>query len=210
MFVPVQDRIDKLIPDPIEIDTFNYLSSIAEKFIINGHEAHKTIPGYQDCKPEIETYKVFDGIEIPVHGYADFKGKIIIEDKCKFPRRGRPKKDGTRSWLTAKLPEAPTSDHLLQTDFYHYATGLPIYICYINEDTFKVFSAENYEFLKPESIMSRLPNFLQRCKVRQNLLGISHDVNILKNYIQPDFESFKWKNDLDPDYLKNAMNFWKS
>jgi len=58
--------------------------------------------------------------------------------------------------------------------------------------------------------MSRLPNFLQRCKVRQNLLGISHDVNILKNYIQPDFESFKWKNDLDPDYLKNAMNFWKS
>ena len=37
MFVPVQDRIDKLIPDPIEVDTFNYLSSIAEKFIINGH-----------------------------------------------------------------------------------------------------------------------------------------------------------------------------
>ena len=73
MFVPVQDRIDKLIPDPIEVDTFNYLSSIAEKFIINGHEAHKTIPGFDKCKPEIETYKVFDGIEIPVHGYADFK-----------------------------------------------------------------------------------------------------------------------------------------
>ena len=80
MFVPVQDKLNRLIPDPIEIDSYNHFCEIAERMIVNGHEAHKTIPGYQDCKPEIETYKVFDGIEIPVHGYADFKGKVIIED----------------------------------------------------------------------------------------------------------------------------------
>jgi hypothetical protein len=101
-------------------------------------------------------------------------------------------------------------DHLIQTDFYHYATELPIYICYINEETFKVFHADNCEQLQPESIKSRLSQFLQRCKVRQNLLSVSHDVNIIKNYIQPDFENFKWKNELDPDYLIKARKFWSS
>ena len=178
--------------------------------IVNGDAAHKTIPGYDKCKPEIETYKVFDGITIPVHGYADFKGKIIIEDKCKFPRRGRVKKDGTRSWSTTKLPETIEPYHLMQTDFYHYATELPIYICYINEESFKVFSAENCELLTPKSIESRKKDFIQRCKVRQNLMKISNDVNVLKDYIQPDFENYFWRNDLDPTYLDNAKKFWSS
>ena len=178
--------------------------------IVNGDAAHKTIPGYDKCKPEIETYKVFEGITIPVHGYADFKGKIIIEDKCKFPRRGIVKKDGTRSWSTTKLPETIEPYHLMQTDFYHYATELPIYICYINEESFKVFSAENCELLTPKSIESRKKDFIQRCKVRQNLMKISNDVNVLKDYIQPDFENYFWRNDLDPTYLDNAKKFWSS
>ena len=209
-FVPVNEKLKRLIPDPVELDAYNHFCTIIERMIINGHEAHKTIPDFDKCKPEIEAYKVFDGIEIPVHGYADLKGKMVIEDKCKFPKQGRLKKDNTRSWLTVKLPDKPTSDHLLQTDFYHYATGLPIYICYINEETFKVFHAGNYDLLKPEAIMSRLPNFIQRCKVRQNLLSISNDPKVIKDYIQPDFENFKWKNELDPNYLINAMNYWKN
>ena len=209
-FVPVNEKLKRLIPDPVELDAYNHFCTIIERMIINGHEAHKTIPDFDKCKPEIEAYKVFDEIEIPVHGYADLKGKMVIEDKCKFPKQGRLKKDNTRSWLTVKLPDKPTSDHLLQTDFYHYATGLPIYICYINEETFKVFHAGNYDLLKPEAIMSRLPNFIQRCKVRQNLLSISNDEKVIKDYIQEDFENFKWKNELDPDYLINAMNFWKN
>ena len=209
-FVPVNDKLKKLIPDPVELDAYNHFCTIIERMIINGHEAHKTIPDFDKCKPEIEAYKVFDGIQIPVHGYADLKGKMVIEDKCKFPKQVRLKKDNTRSWLTVKLPDKPTSDHLLQTDFYHYATGLPIYICYINEETFKVFHAGNYDLLKPEAIMSRLPNFIQRCKVRQNLLSISNNPKVIKDYIQPDFENFKWKNELDPDYLINAMNYWKN
>ena len=192
MFTPIREKLNTLIPDAKEIDAFNHFSTIVERMIVNGDAAHKTIPGYDKCKPEIETYKVFDGITIPVHGYADFKGKIIIEDKCKFPRRGRVKKDGTRSWSTTKLPETIEPYHLMQTDFYHYATELPIYICYINEESFKVFSAENCELLTPKSIESRKKDFIQRCKVRQNLMKISNDVNVLKDYIQPDFENYFW------------------
>ncbi len=209
-FVPVRDKLNKLIPDPIELEAYNHFCTIIEKMIYNGHEAHKTIPDYENCKPEVEAYKVFEGIEIPIHGYADLKGKIIIEDKCKFPKRGRVKKDGTRSWLTQKLPDEPIPEHLMQTDFYHYATGLPIYICYINEETFKVFHADNCELLTQEAMESRKPNLIQRAKVRQNLLSISNDVNILKNYVQPDFTNFRWKDELDPDYLVNAMKFWRS
>ena len=210
MFTPIREKLNTLIPNAKEIDAFNHFSTIVERMIDNGDAAHKTIPGYDKCKPEIETYKVFDGITIPVHGYADFKGKIIIEDKCKFPRRGRVKKDGTRSWSTTKLPETIEPYHLMQTDFYHYATELPIYICYINEESFKVFSAENCELLTPKSIESRKKDFIQRCKVRQNLMKISNDVNVLKDYIQPDFENYFWRNDLDPTYLDNAKKFWAS
>lgn len=210
MFTPIREKLNTLIPDAKEIDAFNHFSTIVERMIVNGHAAHKTIPGYDKCKPEIETYKVFEGITIPVHGYADFKGKIIIEDKCKFPRRGRVKKDGTRSWSTTKLPETIEPYHLMQTDFYHYATELPIYICYINEESFKVFSADNCELLTPKSIESRKKDFIQRCKVRQNLMKISNDVNVLKDYIQPDFENYFWRNDLDPTYLDNAKKFWSS
>ncbi len=61
--------------------------------IANGHAAHQTIPGFDTCKPEIEAFRWFDGINIPVHGYIDLKGdKVIIEDKCKFPRKGKIKK----------------------------------------------------------------------------------------------------------------------
>ena len=210
MFTPIREKLNTLIPDAKEIYAFNHFSTIVERMIVNGDAAHKTIPGYDKCKPEIETYKVFEGITIPVHGYADFKGKIIIEDKCKFPRRGRVKKDGTRSWSTTKLPETIEPYHLMQTDFYHYATELPIYICYINEESFKVFSAENCELLTPKSIESRKKDFIQRCKVRQNLMKISNDVNVLKDYIQPDFENYFWRNDLDPTYLDNAKKFWSS
>ena len=210
MFTPIREKLNTLIPDAKEIDAFNHFSTIVERMIVNGDAAHKTIPGYDKCKPEIETYKVFDGITIPVHGYADFKGKIIIEDKCKFPRRGRVKKDGTRSWSTTKLPETIEPYHLMQTDFYHYATELPIYICYINEEGYRVFSAENCELLTPKSIESRKKDFIQRCKVRQNLMKISNDVNVLKDYIQPDFENYFWRNDLDPTYLDNAKKFWSS
>ena len=210
MFTPIREKLNTLIPDAKEIDAFNHFSTIVESMIVNGDAAHKTIPGYDKCKPEIETYKVFKGITIPVHGYADFKGKIIIEDKCKFPRRGRVKKDGTRSWSTTKLPETIEPYHLMQTDFYHYATELPIYICYNNEESFKVFSAENCELLTPKSIESRKKDFIQRCKVRQNLMKISNDVNVLKDYILPDFENYFWRNDLDPTYLDNAKKFWSS
>jgi len=69
------------------------------------------------------------------------------------PRKGIVKKDGTRSWLTKKLPEnSPEPFHLLQIDFYYSVFKVPVYLCYINEKSYKVFHAGNCEELKPENI----------------------------------------------------------
>ena len=62
---------------------------------------------------------------------------------------------------------------------------MPIYICYINEESYKVFSADNCDDLKPENIKKRIPKIIQRCKIRQNLMKLSTDPNVVKDYIAP-------------------------
>jgi len=211
MFVPVLEKLKKITPDLDKQDEFDHYCAILPKMIANGHAAHQSIPGYETCKPEIEAFRWFEGINIPVHGYCDLKGdNLIIEDKCKFPKRGRVKKDGTRSWLTNKLPEdRPVPFLLLQVDFYWSVFKVPVYLCYINEESYKVFHADNCDELKPENIEKRIPKIIQRCKVRQNLMRISNDPKVVKDYIQPQFDHYFWKSE-DGNYLKDAMNFWES
>ena len=210
MFVPIEEKLKKIVPAAEYHDEFEHYKQILPSMIANGHAAHKTISGYENTKPEIEAFRWFDGINIPVHGYCDHKGEIIIEDKCKFPRRGRVKKDGTRSWLTSKLPEnEPEPYNLLQVDFYYSVFKVPVYLCYINEETYKVFSADNCESLKPENIERRIPRIIQRCKIRQNLMRLGTDPKVIKDYIQPQFDHYFWNNELDPDYKLNAMKFYE-
>lgn len=211
MFVPIIEKLKKINPNLDQEEEFEHYCQILPKMIANGHAAHQTIPGYKTTKPEIEAFRWFDGINIPVHGYCDHKGdNLIIEDKCKFPRRGRPKKDGTRSWLTSKLPEnEPEPYNLLQVDFYYSVFKVPVYLCYINEESYKVFHSDNCESLKPENIEKRIPRIIQRCKVRQNIMTLGTDPKVIKDYIQPQFDHFFWTNELDPEYKQKAMRFWE-
>jgi hypothetical protein len=63
--------------------------------------------------------------------------------------------------------------------------------------------------LKEENIERRIPNLIQRCKVRQNLMRINSDPKVVKDYIQPQFDHYFWRNE-DENYLKDAMKFWES
>ena len=74
MFIPVEEKLKKIIPDLNYRDEFEHYKSILPKMIANGHKAHQTISGYDKCKPEIEAFRWFDGINIPIHGYCDLKG----------------------------------------------------------------------------------------------------------------------------------------
>ena len=64
--------------------------------------------------------------------------------------------------------------------------------------------------LKPENIEKRIPKIIQRCKVRQNLMQLSNDAKVIKNYIQPQFDHYFWRNDLDENYLQDAIKFYES
>ena len=68
MFVPIEEKLKKIIPNVDQHDEFEYYKQILPKMIANGHAAHQTIPGYKDCKPEIEAFRWFDNINIPVLG----------------------------------------------------------------------------------------------------------------------------------------------
>ena len=114
------------------------------------------------------------------------------------------RKDGTRSWFAGKLPDRPSPYNLLQVDFYWSVFEVPVYLCYVNEKEFRVYHAGNCDELKPENIKKRIPRIIQRAKVRQNLMKISNDPNVLKDYIQPDFTHMFWNNDANEDYLNNA------
>ncbi len=86
-----------------------------------------------------------------------------------FQKEIQKKKDGTRSWSSGKLPEdKPEPYNLLQVDFYWSVFQVPVYLCYINEKSYKVFSADNCDDLKPENIEKRIPKIIQRCKIRPN------------------------------------------
>lgn len=209
-FTPVKEKLDKIVVfDQAQREKLDYLKTVVEAFIRNGHAAHLTIPGFAKTKPEIEAYITLKGINIPIHGYLDHKGSIIVENKCMFPRRGRLKKDGTRSWNTARLPDEPPLNHLIQVAIYHLASKLPVYMCYINEKEYKVFHAENCEKLKPENLKKLEKIIYHKALVRQNLLKISHDVNVLKNYVQPDFDNYMWKNESDNSLLEEAKKLWE-
>ena len=79
-FVSVQEKLDKLVAlTPDDQEKLSHYKSIVPAMIANCHKAHQSIPGWESCKPEIEAFKWFDGINIPVHGYIDLKGdKVII------------------------------------------------------------------------------------------------------------------------------------
>jgi len=82
-------------------------------------------------------------------------------------------------------------------------------MCYINEKEYKVFHAENCEKLKPENLKKLEKIIYHKALVRQNLLKISHDVNVLKNYVQPDFDNYMWKNESDNSLLEEAKKLWE-
>ena len=71
---------------------------------------------------------------------------------------------------------------------------------------------EQFQLLSEVSFHGELTDNIiieQNNSIPQNLLKISDQANVIKNFIQPDFTNFKWKNDLDENYLKNAIKFFE-
>jgi len=142
-------------------------------------------------------------------GFVDLTGEdCIVELKTKWNTFGPVKKDGERSVRQIKLPENPDPSHVRQVSIYWAATGkLPVLI-YISTRGSVTFTSKNCELLSFESLSYHFNQILHNAIVWENLLSISTDPHVLKYWIQPNWDDFRWRF-MPNNYLNQAKELWK-
>jgi len=160
----VKDKINKLIFfNKDQEEKKQYYSKVCKAMIQNLWNGLCEIPNFKESKyeEEIEAYHGLKDIGIPTHGYIDLYGEYVIETKTLWPRRGKVKLDGTRSW-SSKSPPAPEKisiDHLSQVALYHAAKNKPVYLVYASDKTWKTYHKGNCPALEPENLKKVLKQY---------------------------------------------------
>jgi hypothetical protein len=146
---------------------------------------------------------------LPFLGFVDLTGeKRLVEIKTKWNTFNPPKKDGTRTPRQAKLPEQPDASHIRQVSIYWAATGKLPTLVYITTQGAVTFSQDNCDLLSVESLEHHFNQIMHNAIVWENLLSISTDPNVLKYYIQPNWDDFRWRF-MPQEYLQQAKELFK-
>lgn len=144
-----------------------------------------------------------------IMGFVDLTAdNMIVEIKTKWNTFGPVKKDGERSVRQAKLVDKPDPSHIRQVAIYWAATGKMPSVLYVTTQGSVLFSHENCEYLTVESLDYHFNQILHNAIVWENLLSISTDPQVLKYWIQPNWDDFRWR--FMPDnYLNQAKELWR-
>lgn len=144
-----------------------------------------------------------------VMGFVDLTGeKVLVELKTKWNPLGQPLKDGSRNFRKVKLPTRPDESHVRQVAIYWAATGKMPYLIYITTEGAVTFSHENCDLLTVKSLSHHFNQILHNAIVWENLLSISTDPQVLKYWVQPNWEDFRWRF-MPDDYLHQAKELFK-
>lgn len=212
-YTPIRKKIDNLVflneDQKLKKEHF---SKVCRAMIQNLWNGLCEIPHFKEDKyeEEIEAYHGLEGVGVPTHGFIDLYGRYIIETKTLWPRKGRVKLDGTRSWASKSppLPEKISIDHLSQIALYHVAKKKPVYLVYASDKTHKTYHAGNCPPLHPDNLKNIIKQLTHKAQVMERLLEISTDPKELTKYIIPDFSHFKWQNESDNSLLEKAKKLW--
>ena len=117
-------------------------------------------------------------------------------------------KDGSRNFRKVKLPTRPDASHIRQVAIYWAATGKMPYLVYVTTEGAVTFSHENCDLLTAESLSHHFNQILHNAVVWENLLTISTDPQVLKYWVQPNWEDFRWRF-MPDDYLQQAKELFK-
>lgn len=177
------------------------------KMVANGVEAMAHFGDIDATKEQVLGYE-HPRLDIPIIGYADFStSDYIIELKTKWARAGAIRKDGTRGFSVPTAPKKPDAAHVRQVAFYYAASGKLPSIVYISANDYVIFNSENCEELSVPSLQRGMEQLLMGAIVRQNLLKISNDPEVLAWYVQPDWNDFRWN--IGDEFLEEAKELWK-
>lgn len=159
--------------------------------------------------PELRVSLQHPALSQEVMGFVDLTGeKVLVELKTKWNPLGQPLKDGSRNFRKVKLPPRPDESHVRQVAIYWAATGKMPYLIYITKEGAVTFSHENCDLLTVKSLSHHFNQILHNAIVWENLLSISTDPQVLKYWVQPNWEDFRWRF-MPDDYLQQAKELFK-
>ena len=142
-----------------------------------------------------------------IDGEDDLK---LVEQKCKLPKLGREKKDGTRSVISTKLPvDEPQITHARQTAFYHFCTGKRPFLLYVNDKDFKIFDSSDCQSLTKEAMEEHLEHYKRAARLRdRTIMKSKGSVQGLLADLDPDWDhNFEW--DIGDDHKDHAQKIFK-
>jgi len=142
----------------------------------------------------------------------------VCELKTSWQRPGKVKKDGTRSFASAKLPSTPLVNHLQQLAFYCFSLRklnrvLP-YLIYLTADDHIIFTEKNCADLELQNLNNYYEQLVRNCIRKERLLSRYIDLEepdmildeIAKD-VEPGFDhQFYWN--IGAKHLARAKKIW--
>ena len=148
--------------------------------------------------------------------YPSSQPFYLLEIKTSWDRLTKQKKDGTWSFVNAKVPLTPNRNHLLQVAFYKKCRPQhEVKLIYVVKDDFKIFDKNNCQDLEDENLENYYQDLFKVFQRRERLLMRYNDLNdaeaikseIIKD-VDPQFEHpFCWN--IGSQFLNEAKLLFK-
>ena len=128
----------------------------------------------------------------------------VVELKTSWQRPGKVKKDGTRSFASAKLPSTPNVNHLQQLAFYCFSLRklnrvIP-YLIYLTADDHIIFTEKNCADLEIQNLNNYYEQLVRNCIRKERLLSRYIDLE------EPDMILAEIAKDVEPGF--DHMFYW--
>jgi len=140
-------------------------------------------------------------VAAPLASYPNAPFLSVCELKTSWQRIGRVRKDGSRSFSSAKLPSTPTLNHLQQLSFYCFALGkkssISPYLIYLTEGDFTIYTEKNCADLEPANLKNYYEQLVQNCIRKERLLSRYIDLE------EPDMILAEIAKDVEPNFDHN-------
>jgi len=145
----------------------------------------------------------------------------VCELKTSWQRPGKVKKDGTRSFASAKLPSTPLVNHLQQLAFYCFSLRksnkkIFPYLIYLTADDHMIFTEKNCADLELQNLNNYYEQLVRNCIRKERLLSRYIDLDepdmildeIVKD-VDPGFDhQFYWN--IGSKHLARAKKIWSN